>query len=443
MLTRRGASALLAIVLFSFVGWLSGNPTFAVASSALILIVMIESLQLSLTVKIIKKLKIERRITDYQLEVGRETDVSLRLLNPSSRATAYLIVRDKVPEALVVRSGSPRSTLRIGGNDEATMHFTIQAAQIGDYEIGGLTVEAVDPLGFASFSLSMPVKSKLEVYPRLRSAEVSRIVGASRIPHVALVGQKAISNPGLGSDFRGIREYFPGDDFRRIAWKAVAKSPRHSLMLREFEADRNLNLVFALDAKESFLDGSVGHRKLDYTIEAIVAVAYAASLGGERVLLGLGDSCYTLAVPGQSRQWQLIRILRATYNIQPTGMVNLWSLVECLLREVRQRSLIIVVTDLENPNPAEFKALGKLLHRHAVQVVAMKTISLFAKAGIDNSLVKIGYDAAGIHEKRALEQLSCICRLIGVPLKSCEPDEILGVLSQIYLAAKKSGMIVA
>ena len=57
MLTRRGASLLLAIALFSFIGWVSGSPIFAITSLTLVLLVLIESLQLKYALHVVKKLE--------------------------------------------------------------------------------------------------------------------------------------------------------------------------------------------------------------------------------------------------------------------------------------------------------------------------------------------------------------------------------------------------
>ncbi len=450
MLTRQGASGLLAVVAFSFLGWLSGNPTLAITSLTFILIFLIENLQLNLALNTAKKLKIERQIADPRLEVGRGTDVLLKLSNPTGRATGYIIINDEVPEAFVTTSGSPRSILKINGNGEATIRYSIRAVQIGDYEIGDLSITAADPLGFANFTIRLPARSRLQVYPRLRVMEVTPARGVIQTIHTpSSIGQKAIRKSGLGIDFRGIREYCAGDDFKHIAWKAVAKSPRHSLMTRESEADRSLNLVIALEAKESLLDGSVGHRKLDYVVEAIVAVAYAASLEGDRILFAFGNHCFPLAIPGQSRQRQLIRTLRSTYNILPTRTERLQNLVECLLREVRQPSLIVLVTDSENQDPAQFETLGQLLHPHTVQVIAVRTTPIFSRPNLKEwgndflTEVRMGYDVVIIHERKAFERLAESCWRIGVPLRICDPDEVLRVLSQIYISARKAGVIAA
>ncbi len=442
MLTRRGASLLLAIALFSFIGWVSGSPIFAITSLTLVLLVLIESLQLKFVLHVVKKLEIRRSIVDSKLEVGRGTDVSLRLLNPTRRSAACISITDQIPEALVVTTGNPTSMVQIKSNQEVSLRYSINAIQIGEYDIRGVSASAADPLGFATFTVFLPLISRLEVYPRLRPMRLFRVRGVSQILSRNFMGQKATSRSGPGSDFRGIREYYAGDDFKHIAWKTVAKSPRHLLMTKEFEPDRSLNLVLSLQAKKSMLDGPVGRRKLDYAIEAIVIMAYAASLESDRLVFNFGNRCERLIIPGRGRQRQLVQALRSTYNILPTGSEPLETAVGSLARELRDRSIIVVITDSEQDAPEELDALRRLVPDHHVQVVAMKTTSLFEKPNLAEARIKMGYAFVTAHEERALQQMRERCWRLGFPLKVCDANEISRVLYEIYLGGK-SGMIAA
>ncbi len=441
MLTHKGASTLLAIVLLTVTGWMTGSPTFAIASLTLTLIFLIEIGRFSFTLSALRKLRIERNVAKSRLEVGAKTDVALKIVNPTDRATSWLIIQDEVPEAFGTVSGSPRSVLKIKGKEEVTLTYSLVALQMGDYVLGETSVVAVDPWGFAKSMVRLPSTSKLEVYPRLiqmlRAREATQIVPRSSM------GQRSVNQPGSGIDFRGIREYSDGDELKHLAWKAVARSPQHMLMTREFDADRSLKLVLALHEKESLLDGAVGRRKVDYAVEAIVALARAATLSGDKAVFVFQNRCHPLAVPGQSRDLQLIRTLKSTYNVRPSKTEKVRELVECLLRDIRQRSLIIVLTDLENDDSSAFEGLSGLLQRHIVRVVIMKTTPLFPRPNIMKPLIKTGYDFLLSHEQRTIKELTHVNSRLGVPLKVCEPSQVLAALSEIYLGAKKLGMTTA
>ena len=54
---------------------------------------------------------------------------------------------------------------------------------------------------------------------------------------------------GFSIDFAQHRGYQPGDDLRRIDWKAFARTDK--FFVKEYEADTNAGVVFALDASGS------------------------------------------------------------------------------------------------------------------------------------------------------------------------------------------------
>ncbi len=54
----------------------------------------------------------------------------------------------------------------------------------------------------------------------------------------------------------------PGDDLRRLDWRAYGRSDR--FFVKEFEADTNLRCCLVLDTSGSMGFGSVGMTKLEY-----------------------------------------------------------------------------------------------------------------------------------------------------------------------------------
>jgi uncharacterized protein (DUF58 family) len=58
-------------------------------------------------------------------------------------------------------------------------------------------------------------------------------------------GRLTANKRGLGQDLLALRDYQPNDDFRRIDWKATARS-RH-LTVREFSADDDKRVVVFFD----------------------------------------------------------------------------------------------------------------------------------------------------------------------------------------------------
>src|SRR2546421_11310620 len=85
-----------------------------------------------------------------------------------------------------------------------------------------------------------------------------------RLDELALITRKAMAtgrpgrrrSPLAGSsmEFSDYRRYAPGDDFRRIDWRAYARLER--LFLRVFEAEENITVTLLIDCSDSMQHGT-------------------------------------------------------------------------------------------------------------------------------------------------------------------------------------------
>ncbi len=67
---------------------------------------------------------------------------------------------------------------------------------------------------------------------------------------------------GASVEFAEYRKYVPGDDLRRLDWRAYGRSDR--FYVKEFEADTNLRCCLIFDTSGSMEFGSAGVTKIEY-----------------------------------------------------------------------------------------------------------------------------------------------------------------------------------
>src|SRR3954452_22382139 len=67
-------------------------------------------------------------------------------------------------------------------------------------------------------------------------------------------GQHRSLRRGASSDFAQHRSYQPGDDLRRVDWRVLGRTDR--FYVKDFEADTNASVLFALDSSASMDYGS-------------------------------------------------------------------------------------------------------------------------------------------------------------------------------------------
>ncbi len=98
-------------------------------------------------------------------------------------------------------------------------------------------------------------------------------------------GRHPSPHRGSSVEFAEYRKYVPGDDLRRLDWRAYGRSDR--FFVKEFEADTNLRCCLVLDTSGSMEFGSHGVSKIEYARRLAGAIAHIALQQGDAV----GLSC--------------------------------------------------------------------------------------------------------------------------------------------------------
>src|SRR5215218_3652500 len=103
-------------------------------------------------------------------------------------------------------------------------------------------------------------------------------------------GRHASPHRGASVEFAEYRKYVPGDDLRRLDWRAFGRSDR--FYVKEFEADTNLRLCLVVDTSGSMNFGSAGVTKIEYARKLAGSLGYLAVQQGDAV----GVSCVARGV---------------------------------------------------------------------------------------------------------------------------------------------------
>jgi len=158
-----------------------------------------------------------------------------------------------------------------------------------------------------------------------------------------LSGQHLLPQAGFGIEFSQYRNFYPGDDLRRIDWQAYARSDR--FYIREAEVERDVTVRFVLDATGSMRHQDRGLSKIDYARMLIAGLAYLAHRQGDRLRLHVvaADDCEDLN-PGMKRP--LARVLHRLESVEASGGWPSFDLLQGHLVTSRARELVVVVSDL-------------------------------------------------------------------------------------------------
>ncbi len=130
----------------------------------------------------------------------------------------------------------------------------------------------------------------------------------------AFAGPVPAAVPGPGVDFYGCRAYTPGDDIRRINWRAVARSQRW--IVNEYEQERMTDVILILDVRAQAHIQAGARGTFEPVCRAGASLASHFIRNGNRVgLLTYGRSLDWIH-PGGGR-FHLERILAAIAKAAP------------------------------------------------------------------------------------------------------------------------------
>ncbi|AZS40220.1 hypothetical protein CVS54_01544 [Microbacterium oxydans] len=161
----------------------------------------------------------------------------------------------------------------------------------GPVELLGVTARGV-ALDGAWVSEPAP-RVALEWHAPPRQERIGQLPVAPRL--TGLHGAHEGSRPGQGGEFRDIHPFAPGDELRRVDWRATARAARRpgDLLVRRTVALSDSSVVIAIDTAEDL--GTVvaswgtddadrsGVTSLDHAREAALSIATAAIGVGDRV----------------------------------------------------------------------------------------------------------------------------------------------------------------
>lgn len=258
---------------------------------------------------------------------GDDVTATVVLSSPGGIDNFELLV--PLPPELAAEEGAARA-VRLRADEERTIELKVRCERWGAFSIGRVLFRARDTLGLRSWEGAAGQGRPLKVFP---SEETLRSL-IRPLETQVFAGNQVSRARGEGIEFADLREWQPGDQLRRVNWRATAL--RGSLWVTEQSPERNTDVVLFLDTFAEVR--AEGRSTNDRAVRAAATFAHGYLQRKDRVgLVGFGGFL--------------------TWLVPASGMRQLYAIVDALITSQIVHSYALRGVDILPPRTLPPKAL--------------------------------------------------------------------------------------
>jgi uncharacterized protein (DUF58 family) len=338
--------------------------------------------------------KITRSFDSDQVFENSNVSIDLIVQN-KGRSVGFLEIYDNLPSEIEVNNGSNHTIIRLHKDELVINKYNVNCRLRGQYRLGNPRLRIYNPSFLFFYESDIKSKSSLVVLPQIEQIEGVDL--STDFPKM-YQGALPIRRIGTSGEFYGIREYFPGDDFKNINWRVFGRTRK--LMVNQFEREDISDLMLVLDAREISGTGTILRNPLNYSCRAAAALTSFFLRSRNRVGLTIYGQTVDV-IPPDTGERHLYRILTALAEVKAAGSLGLHTVLGDL-RNFTPRSPVMVISTLEN-DPTSTTALREITARgFKLTVIAPDTLDydrdsriisptvyFTASASLDNKITEV------------------------------------------------------
>jgi len=426
-LARRSYVLVMVAAVLAVLGIWSEERDFAYLWRIPVLLLL---LGLAIEGALVRRLRPQVRLaTAARAFLGRRQRARFEFANGSTRVLS-LEYAPVMPPGVESEAGVRR--VSIGPGLTCEDEVTLLPVRLGVQRWAALPARVLGPLSLAWWSASLGLSAQLQVAPEVlhSGTRLRGLVGGARTRRVA----------GAGQELHQLRGYVRGDPLARIDWKATARS--RAIVTREYSEDQHLDIFVAIDAGRlsRVRDGSLDRLGIYSNVTA--SFAELVTRNDDRIgLVVYADQVLASCAPARGLP-AVTRVRRTLENlaVRPAESDPTAAAVS-IRRLLRQRALVVVLTDLDDANvsAALLRAVRLLAPPHLVMVAGVHSGEVDALVRTEAHEWRDPWIAlaASEHEKRALLQRALLRRR-GVEVVAASASGLQGALFERYEALRRA-----
>jgi uncharacterized protein (DUF58 family) len=302
------------------------------------------------------------RTVHHNLPVSAWSRISLNIVN-GHRHCLTLQLHDHCDADFRVRH-QPCSVV-LPPNGKACVSYEVYPTCRGQFTFPGLDVFIDSPLRLWQKKSFLPCVSEIKIFPNFRKIRHYALLATHH--NLSLMGIKRLTRRGEGNEFHQLREYRQGDSLQKIDWKASSRYRR--LISKEYQDERDQQIIFVLDCGRRMHHAESGRSHLDQALSSILLLAHVAARQGD------GVGFYSFGgthkwVPPQKTENSVRTLLLAMYDLKSsTAASDYLQTARDLLALQTRRALMVIVTGSRAEDHDDLLQMARQLRRKHLLVV--------------------------------------------------------------------------
>ena len=172
---------------------------------------------------------------------------------------------------------------------------------------------------------------------------------------------------GKSMNFEDLREYVIGDNVKDIDWKASARS--NKILIKQYIAEKKHNVLFILDTgKKMLADTKELEPKKEVALMTVATIGYLVDKHGDTISAIYKTKNNIKLFPFKTGLYNIEEILNS-YEKEISAENNLENLINYVLKFIKKRMIIFIVTDIDGMSNISEQTLKKLSFLHDVMFI--------------------------------------------------------------------------
>lgn len=157
---------------------------------------------------------------------------------------------------------------------------------------------------------------------------------------------------GSGMAFSEVRDYYPGDEIRKIDWNVTARF--NNPFVKVFEEEREMTVMLLVDTSASEVFGTRKQLKKELITEICAVLSFSAIQNNDKIGVIFFGNEVEKFIPPKKGKSHILRIIRELISFEPqTKGTNIGEALRYLTNAIKKKSTAFLLSDFIDQNDYE------------------------------------------------------------------------------------------